>query len=475
MSNRTVRLTIAPHLSGKRIRLRLTNRFGDAPLKIAHVTVATAAKGGGLNGASLRHITFRGKRTVAIPPGKDLLSDPVTFDLRAFRKIAVSIAVSGTVQKPTEHAATREINYWTPNGAGDKAAATSGSGFTQSSSNGTSTGWYFLDGIDVVAPSATGAVVAFGDSITDGFEGNFSPATEDFATVGKEQRYPDFLQRRLQGARVPLSVLNNGIGGNRVLSDGWLPSYGPKALSRLDADAVRQTGVTTVIFLEGINDIGQTPPGTISAQQLIDGYTQIINRLHGAGLRVLLGTLTPSRGAILPTYGVTPDQVRVPVNQWIRAQNLADGVIDFDKAVRDPADPSRIDPAYDDGEHLHFSAAGYKKLAATVPLGQLAKPRCVRSLAVRVSPRHLTAGITSTVRVLVRQAGKPVPAAHVQLGHAHASTDRQGIAHLRVRFARPGVVTLRVSHDTQRAQVKLQIRKMPRRSDDESDTDSARW
>jgi len=184
----------------------------------------------------------------------------------------------------------------------------SGAAFTPSGTNGASNGWSFLDGLDVKAPRRTAAVVAFGDSITDGFQGRISPISEDFGTVGKEERYPDYLQRRIDAAHRPLSVLNAGIGGNRVLADGLQPSFGPSGLSRLSVDAIHQAVVRAVIILEGINDIGQAFSGTLTAKQLITGYKRMIKRLHRAHLRVLPArsrrpVAIPSRPTARPPTG----------------------------------------------------------------------------------------------------------------------------------------------------------------------------
>jgi lysophospholipase L1-like esterase len=365
LSNQTVRMVISPHLDGKWVRLELTNRFGDAPVTLSHVTVAKDGGGASIVPSSLSTVTFGGSASVTMPAGADTLSDPLHERVSEDQKLSVSVAVSGTVANPTEHSLTREINYWTSSGSGDHTADASGAAFAPSAT-GRSSGWYFLEGLDVKAQGRTSSVVAFGDSLTDGFVSS-SFGVEDFATLGLEERYPDFLQRRIDAAHLPLSVLNAGIGGNRVLADGFFPIHGPSALHRLEADAIDQPGVRTVILFEGINDIGLTPG--LTAQQLIDGYKQLIARLHAAGLHVLLGTIAPAGGFAVPTYGA--DQIRLPVNAWIRSQGLSDGVIDFDAAIRDPSNPSRILPAYDDGDHLHYSAAGYEALADAVPLGQL--------------------------------------------------------------------------------------------------------
>ena len=463
LSDQTVRMIISPHLAGTVARVHLSNRFGHAPLSISHVTIGTAAAGGGIVPRTLRQLTFSGQRHVTIPAGADIVSDPVKTTILAFRKLAVSIAVHGTVQKPTEHSITREINYSTTAGSGDHTTDLTGRAFTASDGSHMSSGWYFLDGIDVRTTANTGAVVTFGDSITDGFQGRDSPVTEDFTTVGKEKRYPDFLQHRLDAAHIPLSVLNAGISGNRILKDGQIPSFGPRALKRLNADAIHQAGVRDVIILEGINDIGQGSPGNPTVQQMIDGYKQLIARLHAAHLRVLLGTLTPSGGTVIPGYGVTADQTRVPVNHWIRTQKLADGVIDFDAAVRDPSDPSRLNPAYDGSDHLHFSAAGYRALAKTVPLRKLATPTCLTALRVKASPRRLTAGRTTTIRVRVQANHRPVSHARVQLGNRVAYTNTHGTARLTIKLPKPGHYKLIITaHMATRTVIGITARKRPR-------------
>lgn len=183
--------------------------------------------------------------------------------------------------------------------------------------------------------------------------------------------WPDDLERRLLAAHRPLSVVNAGIGGNRILLNGarggGAPQYGPSGLSRLKADTIGLPGVTDAIVLEGTNDLGIAPEA--SATQVIRGLREMVNRLHAAGLRVLLGTITPSTGHGSPS-------ARRQINAWIRTSHLADGVIDFDAAVRDPSNPSRIRPAYDAGDHLHFNPAGYQAMANAIPVRQLRDQPC---------------------------------------------------------------------------------------------------
>jgi lysophospholipase L1-like esterase len=204
-----------------------------------------------------------------------------------------------------------------------------------------------------------------------------------------------------------LSVLNAGIGGNRILQDGFTPNFGPSALSRLDADAIRHAGVTDVIVMEGTNDLGFPPAA--SAEQVIAALTQIVGRLHAAGLNVLLGTLAPSKGVVLAGLHGLPPAVaaRNEINQWIRSQHVADGVVDFNAALRDPDDPDALRPAYDSSDHLHPNTAGYQAMADAVDPTQLRGARCQTPTRRRKRPR----------RVLPDCRGRPAPCQH--RGHPH--------------------------------------------------------
>lgn len=233
-----------------------------------------------------------------------------------------------------------------------------------------------MTGIDVLAPRSTGAVVTLGDSITDGYQEPPSGPPEAQEGIDADGRWPDVLARRLRAANRPLSVLNVGISGNRVLRNGTeggnLDLYGPAAIHRLDADVLSQAGVTTVILFEGNNDLIEAPGATI--EELLGGYRKVIDALHSHGLRVLQGTLTPFGG--LNGVSTRRQAERDAINTWIREQGPADAVIDFDAAVRDPADPSRIAPYYDGGDHLHYNLAGYLVMGNAVPLELLRDPGC---------------------------------------------------------------------------------------------------
>lgn len=368
LSDQTLRMIVSPHLSGSRLQIRLSNRFGTSPITLGPVTVAIRGAGAVLRRGSSRKVTFAGAPTVTIRPGAEAVSDPVRLHMRAFEDLAVSVAIPGSISAPTEHFSTRQTSYLTPPGSGNHVADYASSAYSQPTTrDGFSTGWYFLDGVNVRAPLRTGAVVTFGDSITDGFQGNHNPGSEQLKTIGTNGRYPDDLQRRIDTAHVPLSVLNAGISGNRVLRGGLLPLFGPSGLSRFGSDALSQPGVRDVIVLEGINDIGENP--ALTPAQLISGYRRLIVDAHAAGVRIQLGTLTPAEGAAELNYGTAAaNRTRDAVNKWIRRQHLSDGIIDFDAAVRDPHHPGRIAPRYDGSDHLHFNLAGYRAMARAVNL-----------------------------------------------------------------------------------------------------------
>ncbi len=228
------------------------------------------------------------------------------------------------------------------------------SGVTTLPVNARSGAWFMIARVEVMAPSATAAVVTFGDSITDGAR----------STTDTNSRWPDQLARRLAARKGPgVAVLNAGISGNRVLGDG----AGVSALARFDRDVLMQTGVTHVVVMEGINDIGiaRNNPSP-SAEDLIAGHKQLIERAHARGLKIYGVTLTPFEGA--PYYTPEGEAKRQALNSWIRSSGAYDGVIDFDMVTRDPAAPTKFLPAYDSGDHLHPGDAGYKAMGDAVDL-----------------------------------------------------------------------------------------------------------
>ena len=420
----TVRMIVAPHLGGDTLRVHLSNRFGALPVTFGPVTVGIQSSGASLVPGSERSVTFNGQTFVTIPAGGDVVSNPVTLSFAAFQDLAVSIAAQGIVLAATEHHFTRQTSYLTPPLSGNHAADVSGSAFSEVTTGSASTGWYFLDGIDVFAPGSDGAVVAFGDSITDGFQATGgSNDTEDLSTINTNGRWPDDLARRLIAANIPLSVLNAGISGNELLTSGT-GLTGPSGLSRFGLDALAQAGVTDVIQAEGINDIG----AGASASQVIGADEQLITQAHADGVHIQLGTLLPAGGPI--GLDAAKENVREQVNQWIRTQQLSDGVVDFDAALRDPSDPSQINPADVSGDGIHPNLAGYQAMANAVNLALLARPACstVTPVArVRVSALHSAAH--TRPRFLVRwsasDAGGP--------GTAYFTVQFESIARRRAR------------------------------------------
>jgi lysophospholipase L1-like esterase len=362
LNNQTVRDIIHTSLGGRNVTVRLTNAFGGKPappgdaftdqytLNVAKVYVGLATAGSAaVIPRTNRLVTFGGAPTLELPPGSTAWSDPTNLRVPPGRDLAVSIYLAGQTPNATWHADSHQTSYLA---AGDHAADTDATAFRTSIQH-----WFFLDAVDVRA--AAGAVVALGDSITDGYQ----------STLNANHRWPDFLARRLAGAEWPIrGVLNEGIDGNEILHDFDCCGGNPNAQQRLDRDVLTQDGVRDVILLEGINDIGHHG-AEITAGRIIQGMKNLIARAHHAGLRILGGTLTPFENTTIAGY-YTPakEATREAVNQFIRTSHAFDGVVDFDQAIRDPSDPLRMLPAYDSGDHLHPNDAGYQAMANAVPL-----------------------------------------------------------------------------------------------------------
>jgi lysophospholipase L1-like esterase len=365
LAGQTARTVLTPLGSGKKLRVHLTNVFSVQPVTVDAASVAKSAGEGSVKAKSLKPLRFDGDRTVTIPAGGQVVSDPVRLKVKAFKRLAVSTYVDPSSDGlVTEHYMGRQTSYLA---SGNRVRASGSGAYGQ-----TTLARFIVAGVDVRAPRSVGAVAAFGDSITDGAQGDVLSQIG----VDEDVRYPDFLARRLtrKSGEQKLTILNAGISGNRILRDGLLPRMGPSGLSRLDRDVIRLAGVRTVIVLEGLNDIGLS---SASSAEVIEGLKQIVVALKRERLRVLLGTLTPAGGTSIPSYGgAEANAIRTEINEWIRSQKVSDGVVDFDAAVRDPADRSRLLPAFDSSDHLHPSSAGYKAMAAAVPLKQLGAGKC---------------------------------------------------------------------------------------------------
>ncbi len=440
--DQTLRMIITPHYGGSLIRVRLSNAFGSGPVTFDAAGIAVGQGGAALVPGTSRPVLFAGRPSVTVPAGGEAVSDPVRFTFSAFENLAVSMFLKGSYI-PTEHFAGRQISYGTMPLAGDQVTDPSANAFSQ-----TTTARYFLSGLDVQAPGHTGTVVAFGDSITDGFQGGPSLVPETTSTLNLNARYPDWLARRLLAAHIALSVANAGISGNRILQNGQIPMFGASALSRFTGDAIDVPGVSTIIILEGANDIGQSDA---DASQIIGGLTQLVDMAKAAHIHVLLGTLTPMEDATEPgTYsGMTSNAIRLAVNAWIRSQHISDGYIDFSQAVQDPSDPGTMAPAYNGGDGLHFTPAGYKALAGAVNLSQLSGPACgAPSLRLAINPRHLQTHRSTVLRLRVTASAAghrtPVRGAVVFVGHHRLHTNAHGRTSIRLRFNHSARIRIRV-------------------------------
>jgi lysophospholipase L1-like esterase len=355
-----VRNIVFTSVGGNQIRIRLSNAFGKHAVTVGRTSVGIPLTGAQLVPGTTHRVTFGGKASVTIPRGAEVVSDPVPLKVSPLEQLAVSVYLPVATGRATYHFTAQQTNYIA---SGDKASATAGSAYKT-----TATSWYFLDGVLAHNTAAAGTVVAFGDSITDGFQ----------SQVGANDRWPNYLSRRLdaaRGARAP-AVADEGISGNRVLHNS--PCFGVNALARYQRDVLAQPGVKDVIVLEGINDIGfsatpntgcSVPNTNVTAAQIEAGYQQMINMAHSAGLKIFGATLTPFKGAAYWTPA--GEAKREAVNNWIRTSHAFDGVIDFAKAVQDRFNPLYINPAYNSGDNLHPNDAGYQAMANAVNLALL--------------------------------------------------------------------------------------------------------
>jgi len=347
LKGQTIRQIVRVSIGGKKVRVRLSNAFGAGPLVISAAHVALRSTGATIAAGSDRTLTFNGSPTMAIPPGALVVSDPVNLQVPDLGELAVSIYVAGNQVAATEHTVGLRTTYVSAEGDFSGADSLPTATTTQS--------LYFLTGVEVDAARSSRAIVTLGDSITDG----------NRSTADANKRWPDRLAERLaaQKGGGKVAVLNAGISGNRLLHD----KDSSNALARLDRDVLAQSGARYLIVLLGINDIGF--PGAVTAEEIIAGHRQIIDRAHAMGLKVYGGTLTPFQ-AFMPGlyYTAVGEAQRQVVNQWIRTSRAYDAVIDFDKAIRDPNNPSTILPAYDSGDNLHPNDAGYKAMADAINL-----------------------------------------------------------------------------------------------------------
>jgi lysophospholipase L1-like esterase len=371
--NQTLRLIVHTSAAGNKVRIRVSNTFGDELLVIGGTHVARRAAGAYIVPGSDRAVTFGGHASTTVPARSMIISDPVDLDVPALSDLAISLFLPQSTRATTSHVRALQTNYVSPETGNSTAEVKFPVAKTIAS-------WPFLTGVDVAASPHGATIVALGSSLTDGIG----------STQDANRRWPDVLAERLQKAgdgQAELGVLNEGIIGNRLLSDSQSPRqaggppplgavferYGPAlgqaGLVRLERDVLAQAGVKYVIVGLGVNDIlfpGSFIPQTerVTAQDLISGYRQVIARARKEKIRVIGTTIPPFEHAIWANpffdrfYSAENEKIRQEVNTWIRSSGEFDGVIDFDQTVRDPNHATQLLPAYDSGDHLHVNDAG---------------------------------------------------------------------------------------------------------------------
>lgn len=370
--NQSLRLIVHTSAGGKRVRIKISNTYGDHPLQIGGAHIARRTSEAEIDPASDRTLKFHGQASTKVPARSMVVSDPVDLDVPALSDLAISLFFHETTQATTYHIVAKQTSYISTE-TGDSTAAVKFPAAKKIRS------WPFLTGVDVEA-SGGAAIVAFGSSLTDG----------DGSTGDTNRRWPDILAERLQkegGRYAEIGVLNEGIIGNRLLDDSpakLVPQYGPAlgeaGLARFERDVLDQAGVKYVFVGLGINDIAfpgslTSAAESVSAERLISGYRQLIARAHKKGILVI-GTTNPvfedsfleTAGAKITFYTPEKESVRQKVNAWILSSGEFDGAVDFDAVVRDPSRPTRILPAYDSDDHLHPNNAGYIATANAIPL-----------------------------------------------------------------------------------------------------------
>ncbi len=356
----TLRQIVHLSIGGKLLRVHLSNAFGISALHVTSVHIARpiSAAGSAIDPATDRTLHFSGNDDVLIPPGAEYISDAVEFFAAPLSNLAITLHIDGLPEQQTSHPGSRATSYLSH---ADSAPEFTGAKTVEH--------WYFISGVDVVAPTKAFSVVALGDSMTDGRG----------STTNGNDRWPDLLAQRLQGnsATRRIGIVNQGIGGNHLLTDG----LGPNALARFDRDVLARPGVRYVIVLEGINDLGAlaltraTTPAQHDAlvHRVIGAYEQIVGRARAHGITVIGATILPYVGSDYYHPSPTDEAARQKINEWIRAPGHFDAVVDLAKIIADPSDPTRLLPAYDSGDHLHPSPAGYRAMADAFPLALFKK------------------------------------------------------------------------------------------------------
>jgi lysophospholipase L1-like esterase len=354
-TSQTVRMVVHLTAGGNDVRVRLSNMYSTSAVSIGAVDVAVQLSGGSAVPGSHHAATFGGSATTTIAAGSEVSSDPVPMAVTPEENLLVSVYYPGGGGSSTWHYQASDTTYYSYSG---NFASDDGTANYPAADNA----WEYLEGVDVDSPTVSGTIVAFGDSITDGA----------YSTNGANHRWPNFLAQRIEGqpAGEQYSVVDAGIGGNRVLTDTG-DQFGTSALHRFQHDALGEPGVKAVILLEGINDIGTNigPNGALTAQDLINGYQTLISEAHSAGVKIYGATILPYQGA--GYYTANGESIREAVNNWILTSGAFDGVFDTASALASPSNTLALNPAYDSGDHLHPNDAGYQAIASAVNLAAL--------------------------------------------------------------------------------------------------------
>jgi lysophospholipase L1-like esterase len=353
----TLRQIVRISAGGAILRVHLSNAFGTDPLHFTSVHIARPLSPASptIDPASDKPLAFAGSTDVTIPAGAEYISDPIDYPVAPLTNFAITVHLDAPPTRETSHPGSRSTSYYLH---GDSVSATSLPDAKHTDH------WYQLSGIDVLAPAGAATIVALGDSITDGHA----------TTTNGNDRWTDILAERLQASAATrtIGVLNQGIGGNHLVTDG----LGPNALARIDRDVIAQPGVRWLIVFEAVNDIGgltrlaEASPAEHAAfvARILAAYQQIIDRAHAHGIEVIGATITPFGGSDYYHPGPATEADRQTINAWILAPGHFDAVLDFDKVIRDPAHPDRILPADDCGDHLHPGPAGYRAIGESIPL-----------------------------------------------------------------------------------------------------------
>jgi lysophospholipase L1-like esterase len=356
-TNQSVRQVVRVTRGGSTVRIRLSNVYGSTPLPVTGASVGVAGDGASVSQKTMRTLTFDRSRSTVVPAGQETVSDAVRMPVSPLERLTITLFFAKPTGPATFHMLSFATSYRAP---GDHQLDGTATAFGEAT-----TSWYYLAGVDVAGSGGneSGAIVAFGDSITDGAA----------STTDANHRYPDRLAERLVAAGHPMGVLNAGIATNQVL--GTFPGGGVSALDRFQHDALDQPGTRTVIIFEGINDIAITTLTTgepVTAAQLIDGYKTLIQAAHRRGIRVIGATIMPTKGAMIPAYYTEHGEaVREAVNDWIRIGGAYDAVVDLDRVVADPADPDRMRSEYSSGDGVHPNDSGMRAIADAIDLDTL--------------------------------------------------------------------------------------------------------